>query len=269
MRLVNSVRFLQICGLVSASVIFSSVVPSIAATSKAAKPVPAAAPAIAEAGVVTAKKSPSEQLKDIGAVLAGRLRIGASVNTASKLSGINIKNRDTIMGSVEANVSNTPAIDIQWAQRLYEGPGATKFDWFVGATFERERSLSSLDVKLKGSTTTTTISSSDQNPTFHANSLTAGIRWTPTENVFVPMAFNYGFLSQADWGSNGTIDISPTLGVTAGAGYRLSPAFEIEAVYKMARYDILLRPKNFAQTQTYFDGSVDLNGVVVSGRYVF
>ncbi len=250
-------RLIRFGGALVAAMCFVCTQESVAAVSAA--PAPA---------VTTAKKSASEQFKDIGASVAGRLRVGASVNTASKISGINIKNDNVIIGSAEANVGNTPAIELQWAQRLYEGPGATKFDWFVGATFERERTLSSLDVKFKNGQTGT-ITSATQNPTFHANLLSAGLRWTPTTNLYLPVGFNYGFLSRADWGSNGTFDVSPTVGFMAGAGFRLTPQLEIEAVYKMARYDVLLRPNNFATSKTLFDGSVDLNGVVISGRYVF
>lgn len=229
-----------------------------------------ASPVAPAAPVATTKKSGAEQIAELKSMVAGKLRMGLSINTASTISGLSTKSAGTSTGLAEANTETTPGLDIMWAKPLYAGPGATKFDWFVGVNIERERALSSLNVKaLGGGSSQTVIIDQNVRPTFHTNLFTAGLRWTPTERVFVPVGLNYGFLSQASWGSNGTFNMDPSIGLTAGIGMKLTPSFELEAAYKTVRYSMSLRALNFAQTGNAIEGSVDLSGAVMSGRYIF
>ncbi len=259
-----SVRLLLICSLVT-SYFFTS-----GAVAQPATPAPVVATPAEPAPDVAIKKSVDEQLSEMRAAVANRLRIGVSVNTTSKMAGIHFRTSSTVVGTGEASTANTPALDFVWVNRLYEGPDTTKFDWFLGATFERERSLSSLTFKATNATTPQNVTiPAGQTPTFHGNLFTLGLRWTPNPMLFFPFALNYGFLTQGSWGSVGTFEMNPAVGYTVGVGYRLNPNLEFEAAYKIAKYNMILLPAAAGPAGNYLDGAVELSGVVVGGRFIF
>lgn len=218
----------------------------------------------------TSTKSASRQLAELNDIVKNRLRIGASVNTAAKMDGLTFKNNGATEATGEANTENTPALELVWVNRLYEGPDATKFDWFAGLAFEKERVISSVNLKAVGSrqpAQTLKIADGSQ-PSFHANLLSAGIRWTPNSTVYVPLGFNYGFRSDATGGNGQNFNLDPTLGVMVGAGLRLNAQIEVEAVYKVVRYDFALRSID-PTVKEELVGRVDLSGVSVGARYIF
>jgi hypothetical protein len=222
--------------------------------------------------VATSKstKSASEQIAELNGLVKNRLRIGATVNTASKMEGLSFKNNGATQATGEANTDNTPALELTWVGRLYEDPDATKFDWFAGLTIERERTVSSLNLKAVGAgrpAQTFTMAESSR-PTFHSNLLSAGIRWTPNSTLYIPLGFNYGFRPEATGTKDLNFNLDPAIGVMVGAGLRLNPQIEVEAVYKVVRYDFSLRPTNRADKEELV-GLVDLSGVSVGARYVF
>lgn len=218
-----------------------------------------------------AQKTSDEKIAEFKSVIHNRLRIGLSVNSATKMEGLSYRRGDATLATGTANTDSTQALELTWVNRLYEGPDATKFDWFAGMTIERERSVSSLNVKAVGSDrpAQTFVLDSNAHPTFHATLLSAGIRWTPNQLIYVPLGFNYGFRADTVGGGTDTFDLESKLGVQAGAGLHLSPNFEVEAVYKVVRYDVNYHGADFKTTGESFSGSVDLSGLTVGARYIF
>lgn len=278
-------RLIQICSFASTIVASAAIAqptpqatatpPVVASPTPAVKPVtavpapsPTPIPPVVVAPTDPAKKTVDEQLSDMRAAVTKRLRVGVSVNTAATMKGIDFRTASAVIGTGEASTSNTPALDFVWVNKLYDGPDTTKFDWFVGATIERERTLSSLTFKAVNAVTPQNVTiPAGQTPTFRGNLFTLGLRWTPKENLFFPVALNYGFLTQGSWGSFGTFEMNPVVGYTIGVGYRLNPNLEFEAAWKLAKYSMILLPTNSGGN--YLDGSVELSGLVVGGRFIF
>ncbi len=220
---------------------------------------------------VSATKSSDPKIEEFKQIIHGRLRVGFSVNTASKIEGLAYRQGDTTLATGSATTDSTQALELTWVNRLYEGPDATKFDWFAGMTIERERAVSALNVKAVGSDqpAQTFVLDSNAHPSFHATLLSAGIRWTPNQLIYVPLGFNYGFRADSSGGGTDTLDLDSHLGVQAGAGLHLSQNFEVEAIYKIVRYDLNYHGANFKQSGESFAGSVDLSGLTVGARYIF
>lgn len=220
---------------------------------------------------VSTTKTEAEKIAELKSLVSGHLRVGLSFNAASKLDGINFKQNGTTLATANANLDNTPALELTWANRLYDGGDKTKFDWFVGMTIERERTLSTFNLReVGGGPGSTSLNlANDYRPTFHANLLSAGVRWTPTSMIYVPIGFTYGFRSDAKMPKGGSFELDPIVGLLAGAGLRLAPTFEIEAVYKIVRYNMTIRDSNFATNGQELAGTAEMSGATVGARYIF
>ncbi len=218
-----------------------------------------------------ATKSPDPKVAELKSTVKGRLRIGLSINTATKLDGLNLRQGDTSVATGSASSDTTQALDLAWVSRLYEGPEATKFDWFAGLTLERERPISSIDLKAVNSTQPSQTFALDSNsrPGFHASLISAGIRWTPNSLIYVPLGINYGFRTDSFGGGSDTFDLESRIGFQAGAGLHLTENFELEAIYKIVRYNVTYHAADYKTTGVTIGGPVDLAGLTIGARYIF
>ena len=216
-------------------------------------------------------KSSDEKVAEIKSIVQGRLRIGLSINTATKLDGLNYRQGDTSLATGSANTDTTQALDLAWVSRLYEGPEATKFDWFAGLTLERERPISTVDLKVINSTQSSQTFTLDPNsrPGFHASLVSVGLRWTPNALIYVPIGINYGFRTDSFGGGSDTFDLESRIGFQAGAGLHLAQNFELETIYKIVRYNLTYHATDSKTTGVTIGGPVDLAGLTIGARYIF
>lgn len=222
----------------------------------------AAAPAATTTGTAD-KRSVKERL-------AGRLRLGLGISMVNSLNGANLNQGGQTIASVEMSSSTSPALDIKWAQSLYEGPGATKFNWYSSLTIERERTVSNLNAKIlvgpnKGQTVPINLATNER-PTYQTNLVSAGIEWKPTSIIYVPIGATYPLLTRSTI-ANGSFNLDPKVGFQAGVGARLNKNFELELLYRRVSYGMALKEKG--ATTNLVDGTVDSSGGNFSARYIF
>ena len=188
----------------------------------------------------------------------------------NSLNGASLKSGGQSVASLEMSSSTSPALDLKWAQSLYEGPGATKFNWYSSFTIERERTVSSVNAKyLVGSNQGTTVPvnlPTNERPTYQSNILSAGIEWKPTTILYVPLGLTLPVLTRSSF-ADGSFNLDPKIGFQAGVGARLNKNFELELLYRRVSYNMTLKEKN--ATSNLAEGSVDSSGCNFAARYIF
>lgn len=215
------------------------------------------------------KKTGAEQLQEVHSRVTKRLRFGVGISQASSLEGASVVSNGQTIASLDLSSGSVAALDIKWAQSLYQGPGLTKFNWYTSLTVERERSIGWASGKtLLGANNGQAFSLKFDSvkPTYQSNILSAGIEWTPKEILYFPMGLTLPVLTRSSV-ANGTFNLDPKIGVQIGIGGRLNEKFELELVYRRVSYGIDIKEKG-NQTDS-FTGTVLSSGTNLTARYVF
>lgn len=233
---------------------------AVAATAAPANATPAAA-----ASTTTAPK------RSLREMVEGRLRVGFGMSLNSSLVGASLNQGKTTVASVELPSGNTAALELKWVQSLYQGPKSTKFNWYSGLTFERERSIGTINVKIlngPNAGSTLTLLEQAQKPTYQTNLVSAGIEWTPNQYVYVPLGLNLPILTRASVG-DGSFSLDPKIGFQAGIGARPTKNVEVELLYRRLTYGISLTNAELKAFDRAITGTADASGANFAARYIF